>query len=338
MGEGLTEEVLCPVCGTLFLRPVKQRGRPRTYCSLRCRQAAAPPRPVVARYERDCAICGKVFRTPDNKTVSCGVGCGKVLANWVRSAAALASRTRRCERCDVVFVMLSPSGKAMKGESNEGRFCSKACQGAGSRLYVSRAEAKRAAGKRRRQRFAIQRTPGPCEICGTMIAVGGGRKACSTACSNQLKILRMLRRNRSTVEHERKPRACRECGSVFLPEYGDKRRHFCSAECNKAWNRRVSRRVRRARIKGVRLEAVDPLAVFERDGWNCYICGQATPKKLRGTQSPNAPELDHVIPISAGGGHTYANTACCCRACNSAKGAKVNEQSLLFVRSAQAGF
>lgn len=79
--------------------------------------------------------------------------------------------------------------------------------------------------------------------------------------------------------------------------------------------------VRRARARA-RSEPVDPLAVFERDGWRCQICGCKTPKRLRGTIDPRAPELDHIHSLALGGSHTWSNLQCACRACNVEKGAR----------------
>lgn len=42
-----------------------------------------------------------------------------------------------------------------------------------------------------------------------------------------------------------------------------------------------------------------------------------------GSTESNAPELEHVIPLSKGGTHTRANVRCSCRACNLNKGAKL---------------
>ncbi len=64
------------------------------------------------------------------------------------------------------------------------------------------------------------------------------------------------------------------------------------------------------------VETFDPILALDRDGWRCQICGVKTPKKLRGTFKPNAPELDHIIPLAQGGAHSPANTQCACRACN----------------------
>ena len=77
-------------------------------------------------------------------------------------------------------------------------------------------------------------------------------------------------------------------------------------------------------------ENVDPLKVFARDKWRCTLCGVKTPIELRGTLKPNAPELDHILPVSKGGTHTYTNTQCACRRCNSTKADKPLGQMLMF--------
>src|SRR5438093_4179276 len=48
-------------------------------------------------------------------------------------------------------------------------------------------------------------------------------------------------------------------------------------------------------------------AVFARDGWVCQYCGRA------------AENVDHVIPRSLGGTHTWDNVVAACRRCNSKK-------------------
>jgi 5-methylcytosine-specific restriction endonuclease McrA len=76
----------------------------------------------------------------------------------------------------------------------------------------------------------------------------------------------------------------------------------------------------RARGRPIEIEIVIYDRVFEKAGWRCQICRTPTPKAKRGTIDPDAPEADHIIPIAAGGDHTYANIQCLCRLCNVAKG------------------
>lgn len=75
----------------------------------------------------------------------------------------------------------------------------------------------------------------------------------------------------------------------------------------------------RAKRFGVERQYFKPARVFERDKWRCQLCGVSTPKRLKGTLSPQAPELDHIIPLSLGGAHVWDNVQCACRRCNGIK-------------------
>jgi 5-methylcytosine-specific restriction endonuclease McrA len=77
---------------------------------------------------------------------------------------------------------------------------------------------------------------------------------------------------------------------------------------------------RRAR-EAIAAQAFDPMKVFARDGWRCRLCGAKTPRAFRGTYEPNAPELDHIVPLALGGSHTPGNCQLACRSCNGRKGA-----------------
>lgn len=83
--------------------------------------------------------------------------------------------------------------------------------------------------------------------------------------------------------------------------------------------KRAWRVARKALERAATVEVFDPEEVLARDGWRCQICGIDTPKRLRGTYKPNAPELDHIVALSRGGAHSMANTQCACRRCNGIK-------------------
>ena len=65
-------------------------------------------------------------------------------------------------------------------------------------------------------------------------------------------------------------------------------------------------RAPRARVKLTRRE------VFLRDSYTCQYCGRHTGDLT----------LDHVVPRSRGGPHTWENLASACRSCNHRKGGK----------------
>lgn len=64
-------------------------------------------------------------------------------------------------------------------------------------------------------------------------------------------------------------------------------------------------RLRRfVRVPYLRRVPLTRSAVFARDGNRCQYCGRS------------AECLDHVIPRSKGGTHTWENVVACCRTCN----------------------
>lgn len=75
---------------------------------------------------------------------------------------------------------------------------------------------------------------------------------------------------------------------------------------------------RRARLMSAFIEDVDPQVVWDRDEGRCGICEQQI--------DPNVPwpermskTLDHIIPLSKGGVHSYANIQLAHHVCNSRK-------------------
>jgi hypothetical protein len=150
-------------------------------------------------------------------------------------------------------------------------------------------------------------------------------------CSDRCRVRQSYNHLRAKTGSKRDPntrRTCDECGVDYCPR--DKRQSYCSLACSGKAFHRITTRVRRARVAKVEVEKVDPIRVFERDGWKCQLCGIKTPKQLRGSRANNAPELDHIMPISKGGSHSYTNTQCSCHKCNHAKGSKPLGQTLLF--------
>ena len=61
-------------------------------------------------------------------------------------------------------------------------------------------------------------------------------------------------------------------------------------------------------------------AVFLRDGHGCQYCGGP------------AENIDHVVPKSQGGLHTWENVVASCRRCNSKKGGRTPRQASLRLR------
>ena len=157
----------------------------------------------------------------------------------------------------------------------------------------------------------------PCVECGVLCKQpksGNGRKRCASCVMERVRQLHWC--------YERKGRelTCPSCGVQWcgLKQSGNaKTSPCCSPECRRELAR-AHKRARKRKLRGT----VNRLRVFNRDGWACRACGCATPRALMGTFDDNAPELDHIVPVSAGGEHSYANTQCLCRMCNGLKSDK----------------
>lgn len=65
-------------------------------------------------------------------------------------------------------------------------------------------------------------------------------------------------------------------------------------------------------------EPINEKRVFIRDGWICQICHKKVNKRLK-YPNPMSSSLDHIIPLSTGGTHTYDNVQLAHLICNSSK-------------------
>jgi hypothetical protein len=205
------------------------------------------------------------------------------------------------------------------------KYCSRECRF----NYLHERKAKR----EQAIELAKQNKPIPvrtCHICGITFQSNTNANYCSGKCRKEKARIKAL-------EYDKKkfiPKTfnCKQCGKSVTTQYGDKLDTFCSKKCNKKYTKRLIERNhrKRARKYGCEYKPVRPVKIFERDNWHCRICGRPTTKKLRGTIKPNAPELDHIIPLSLGGSHTEINLQCACRECNINKSNKAKAQMFLF--------
>lgn len=211
---------------------------------------------------------------------------------------------------------------AQVGKGRKPRYCSPECRATRDKAQKLACRQRRKAGVR--VNAAPRRTPVMvsfvCENCGASASrekAHEGNRFCSAKCHDDH---HWERRKAEPVAE----RQCKACGIAFQPK--GTAHVYCTTECKyRVWypNKRA---MRRANTVG----NVDPFKVFDRDGWKCQLCGKPAPKRLRGSHDPLAPELDHIVPLSKGGAHTYENTQCAHRSCNMSKGAKPMGQLLLI--------
>lgn len=180
-----------------------------------------------------------------------------------------------------------------------------------------------------------------CKKCGAVFSrsycsIKQGRVKC-TNCSELEK-----EKKRKEIEYEREQRklerdanikleqlefkVCPECSSLFV----DKKRKYCSDECSKkALNRKVDKRIKKIK-KIVVHKNISLQRLFERDNGICYLCGEACDWNDFKRDENNYfiaggsyPSIDHVVPISKGGLHSWDNVKLAHFYCNTLKSNKV---------------
>lgn len=119
----------------------------------------------------------------------------------------------------------------------------------------------------------------------------------------------------------------RSCGMKYARDNG-----VCSKECRKEKLRQISRESHKGRQDSHRHRAVkfgceyDPSVTLKklvkRDGLRCAICGEMcdwNDHSWSEYAGPKYPSIDHIIPMSKGGGHTWDNVQVVHIICNSHK-------------------
>ncbi|MFD6517310.1 HNH endonuclease [Rhodococcus sp. NPDC060176] len=81
---------------------------------------------------------------------------------------------------------------------------------------------------------------------------------------------------------------------------------------------RAKNQRRRARLLDAFVEDVDLQVVWQRDGGVCQLCDTAIDPEIEWPHRQSRT-LDHIIPLSRGGEHSYANVQLAHHSCNSRK-------------------
>ena len=270
--------------------------------------------------KKPCSTCDSII-----------VVSAKSLPNPQCHTCRLGVRTTKCEHCGAVIVR--------ENRSKKRRFCSPQCFGASGE------------GNRSRLKYTSQVMN--CAWCDhpfnyTADHQRDGTTACSTRCGGYLRMKpsRPWKPPRVVVPKVEKVievNRCRDCGLEIA-----KRQQRC-ADCKEkalvvskrkkrayeTLRRKItgdsSNHRKRARKYGCFYESVNRIHVFERDGYICHLCGTKTDPSSP-TNSTHYPSLDHIIPMSKQGPHSYSNIATACFMCNALKRDLDLDDALLMLR------
>ncbi len=261
---------------------------------------------TLGRFERQCATCGKIFK----------IGTGRGQARKYCAPKCVPPRAPPTKRCDVPRC-------SRNARSNASPYCE-------THYY------------RLRRNGSLEPTVitgvwAECQYCGVPT---GGNKYCDSRCG---------------ARHRRgnpKTKPCATCGRAFDPrsDHGPDSNvcgEGCAAERDRVARREYYRQSmktpkgrerirsaeyrRRARKRDAFVEDVSRDEVMRRGRWECHLCGEKIPKSAKWPE-PMFGTVDHVLPLSQGGAHSYANCKPAHLKCNCSKGAKpIGQLGLAFV-------
>jgi hypothetical protein len=268
-----------------------------------------------------CSSCGKtVHRGPKSALeIVCHECRGRRPGYQNRTFRRWIAEERTCLICQASFTQQRPGQ----------RYCTLACRNQRPRKPKSEA-----ARERDRKRIRPART---CPGCGEQYRpTGGKQKRCSRQCGRPTK---------PEVWPSSKVYyfTCSICESTKAGRR--KYQQVCGAECKREASRRymnahyqrykprvlAAAHRRHALLKELEAEHIDPLTIYERDKWTCQLCGQKVRRISRHKHDPRSASLDHVVPVSHGGGTTYANLQCTHLGCNKSKGNRGDAQQLRLI-------
>jgi 5-methylcytosine-specific restriction endonuclease McrA len=222
-----------------------------------------------------------------------------------------------CAQCTAPFSWTRTNGTPKK-------YCSDSCArlARGKRVKLSIGYRDKIARQSAVLKSATALRPFSCHACGQSVA--GKRKDakyCSPKCAYAASAKQCTKPGCSNTF-----RARGLCSSHYNAEYfpGSQKKWPASTT-----TRRTKDQRRRALKRGAVAEPVNRDAVGDRDQWKCGVCKRKVDNALP-YPDPMSPSLDHIVPLSEGGEHTYANCRISHLWCNVARSNRGGGEQLML--------
>lgn len=243
---------------------------------------------------------------------------------------------KTCAHCSVRFADSSILGRT---------YCSRTCK---KRAHKKRRQPEQVARQRLRQGWtrkrvtAVEWKPRTCPQCQSEFIRKPSSKQifCTVLCQYAA----MVRPSKPYKFRVFQSAECKVCQTVF--DTLCLHAQYCSDACYKKNHNRLDRlRLKRVGRVGNLRRRVErhrcvyrtllPHKIWLRDKGLCHLCNKETPWELRGTYHPDAPEVDHLIPVSraaelgfAETAHSYDYVRIAHRHCNVRRSAKLLDVSV----------
>lgn len=155
-------------------------------------------------------------------------------------------------------------------------------------------------------------------------------KTCSNICKEEIK------QKNNRLKFRPKEKECKYCGNKFITEFGKSGIEYCSDKCRRKMNNKLSyrkdEREKVMRRNGKYDNTITLSKLYKKSNGICSICGNMCDyNDYKETEEgyfisgKNYPSIDHIIPVTKGGTHTWDNVQLAHMICNSLKRDKLIE-------------
>lgn len=265
-----------------------KREQVRSYCR---NKSVGLTGKMVKLAEAICKECGVTFIPNSQGQTFCSDMCRVV--NFKSSS----KEKRTCKRCGKPF------------ESYKALYCSTKCREIPDELKKVNLY---------KPNLKVSRQ---CIYCSKVFETGrANQKFCNKDCSYQYRLKQLHEQRKDEATHYSK--RCKECGKHFTCTRSKAK--YCSSACNIRCGNRQKETTRRKRImKNGKVDwDISIERLLKRDGHVCYLCGEQVITNID-TNDDYYPSIEHIIPVSKGGTHTWGNVKLAHRYCNTIKGDKM---------------
>ena len=312
----------CEYCGVEF-EPEDYKGG-RKYCSDKCREDKHKEGMrihYIGKREKVCRYCG--IELPKFKTRFCCAEHGKKYNNL---------KDGSCQSYEMVKKTCIVCGKEFETYKQSRVTCSDECSKINKyhRQYRSTEDYKAKRAEYDRQKY-LKKHPNARtreQIHAESVALKAKRKAESKA--RQAELEKQWAEARAEKEKKKQKNIdywlnyeaehiCEECSEKFIAHYPTAK--YCSNACQQKKFRK------RRRYRGITIDSdISLFKLAERDHNQCQICGlfvnwddfkETDTTIICGDMYPS---IDHILPISKGGLHSWDNIQLAHRICNTRKG------------------
>jgi 5-methylcytosine-specific restriction endonuclease McrA len=259
---------------------------------------------------RSCKGCGVEFQTTDPRKWFHKSGCGRAKVVKQTNAWLLVNRpnypTEPCRTCGAPVVQYRT-----RRYDGQMRYCQRTCQ---PHTGLGLLEAPQWPPKTYGPSSSLKRG---CNECDTGLRL--------SLCNDHYQRRWVLRQQIWTRLRWLMPRSCSQCNQAYKA-WGPIGR-LCDAckSHNKSAMRKWSRIKRKHRLSGGATK-ISPARLYQRDNRICALCHKVTDHPRVWKEwiehrrwMPNAPTVDHIIPLAKGGTHTWDNVQLAHMHCNVAK-------------------